>query len=316
MTLQVHRLIDALHGRGSDGVKFHRLDPDGRALLGLFKRDLPKAEMFDFGHLHLEPGERTGEYIAPKLSNDELEMWSLGLIPLPAPACWFEFTLGETRSGFYVVSNAAGWACTRVDRVIATDHYVWFPDSIWYQFQYGTWVNGKLPTTIVDGSGVLKALRESTQKQSQIEYRSTIQTAVLVLYLALMINSRTTEVSRAPAGPKLTYTAARKGATREFAHTVIEIIPKAYRTGTGIAGKGSGPKRLHWRRSHLRRYDHQTPGAKWCGGLTAPDGTPGCFAVVIPRFLVGSRELGEITHEYHISERSQSGDATCKEKVT
>lgn len=298
MSLMTHRLCDALRGIGSDGLIS---DP---AIIDKLKATLigciPMAEKFYFGRLSLEPSEGPGSYVMPRLTEAEIEMWSLGLIPLPAPNCLFECVIGETTSVFIVQHNEStpeSWDVMRCDRVYdQRGRWHWLADGLMVHFKLGATIqNGELMVNLT----VPPAARK-VKEVSEEEFASNVRTHYLVLYMALMLNSKTTERTRVDrsALPKLKYTARRKGFQEMFVHTVVNITPERFiDRGDGAGGHHASP-RLHWRRSHLRRYDHQTPGAKWCSTLDAPDGSKGCFAVVVPRCLVGKAELGEITHEY------------------
>jgi hypothetical protein len=107
----------------------------------------------------------------------------------------------------------------------------------------------------------------------------------MVLYLTLMINSRTTEITREVAPDRLNRARLKRNRAPLYNHTVVRIVPQRFVTpGDGHGGTHASP-RLHWRRSHIR---------------TLQRGTPEERRVLIRRMLVGRADLGEVSHEYRI----------------
>jgi hypothetical protein len=105
--------------------------------------------------------------------------------------------------------------------------------------------------------------------------------SVLMTWLTLMLNSRSTEKTRTvPPGKPISRRAAR-GAALLASHTVVTIMPGAYLAAQRRLGGTHRSPRLHWRRSHIRRL---ASGRE----------------IIIPRFLVGRAELGEVSHEYRV----------------
>jgi hypothetical protein len=105
--------------------------------------------------------------------------------------------------------------------------------------------------------------------------------SVLMTWLTLMLNSRSTEKTRTvPPGKPISRRAAR-GAALLASHTVVTIMPGAYLAAQRRLGSTHRSPRLHWRRSHIRRL---ASGRE----------------IIIPRFLVGRAELGEVSHEYRV----------------
>lgn len=75
-----------------------------------------------------------------------------------------------------------------------------------------------------------------------------------------------------------------------IAHHLIDVLRSEDAGGTHRS------PRLHWRRSHLRHYDHNTPRAQWAP-TKVHGGKTGWWIAAIPRMLVGKAELGEVSHE-------------------
>jgi hypothetical protein len=116
---------------------------------------------------------------------------------------------------------------------------------------------------------------------------------MLSIYLCLMINSKTTELRLEKAPPKLNAARVKTGKAPLHDHSVVSIVPVRYiRDSEGEAKAMRRSPRLHWRRSHLRRIDHQTPKAKQLSN--------GQWGILITRFLVGAADKGAISHEYRV----------------
>lgn len=103
----------------------------------------------------------------------------------------------------------------------------------------------------------------------------------LAVYLTLMLNSKSSEVTTSPAPKALNAARTKRGHTPLADHRIVTIVPKNYSHVKGADGIDRRSPRLHWRRSHLRKL---------------PTGK----SIVIARMLVGKAELGEVSHEYRI----------------
>ena len=118
MSLMLPRLIDALEGR-TKRVRFAPLPYTAEDVL-LFLRAAKEAEVFSFGELPLEHNmdviiEGRPIWKMPELTAVESEAWDQGLIPLPAPMCWYEFSLGGQMSGILVTGKTGDILIQRVD---------------------------------------------------------------------------------------------------------------------------------------------------------------------------------------------------------
>jgi hypothetical protein len=267
--MMVHKLIDVLLAGGSKGfVIVPGSDlPETIRLLRL-------AEKFDFGEIHLELGSNfhpSGYQMmkVPELTDVENDFLDEGLVPLPAPLCWYEFSLNGFKSGILVKE---GWIVTRID-------YDWEQgtgcmDGIW------VWT---------DKEGDFKATVNNKLQEGYIQYNH--QTAIgnwgISRYFTLMLNSKTTEIEvvrgvRRPAGKK---SLSKREPLPD--HRIVRIVPRAYIAARRAEGESLRcSPRLHWRRSHLR---------------TLADGRK----IVISRFLVGKADIGVVSHEYRVQLSSE-----------
>ena len=270
--LYSHKFIDVLRG-ASQEIPL-RLIGTTTAQASAFAELINDAEKFDFGELPLEPDPtEPGKLLLPPLTPVEREAWTDGLIPLPAPLCWFEFTLQGYRSGILVRD---GWTCSRYD-----------------------WVK----ELMFDGHAarISDGMMSPSSKNLEVVIKGTIMTrdpALLrqiygmipptAIYLALMLCSRSTEVTQSdePAR-KLNVARAKMGRAPLEQHRIVRIVPetclRAARAEQGLSDRL--PPRLHWRRSHIRVLHRGTAEER---------------RVLIPRFLVGRASDGEVSHEYRV----------------
>lgn len=276
--MKVHQIIDAIHGRA-------RIDVTGRPpAIREFEALYKKAELFDFGSMHLEPmdGFRLPAglpaYKIPQLTRDEEEFWHEGLIPLPAPVCWFEFKF-DSVSGILVRESPRGIEVTQVDFGFLDSKNIVLIDGIWTSSKKSNEYN-----FYCDDPGYAKRfLGVIPDAQKETFYVAPYE---LMKYLVLMINSRTTEITRKTIPEKLNRARVRDGKTPLKTHSVVDIVPLRFRERHPTQpGETRSSPRLHWRRSHARL-------------IKRADGTE--LKIVIARMLVGRRELGEVTHEYRI----------------
>jgi hypothetical protein len=194
--------------------------------------------------------------------------------------------------------DAPNWHVMRLDRSRTRDKktvfdgcFVYYADGLPRTHQQ----RKDVKVGITGPTDYLKTLEHANELISELRYASSLP---LVSYLTLMLNSKTTEVTREPAPAKLNKHRLAKGKTPLPAHRVVTIVPLAYRTVARGGGTHASP-RLHWRRSHKRHFEEKPvasaatwmPNEVWLGKA-------GWWVVVIPRFLVGKVELGEVSHEY------------------
>lgn len=247
------------------------------------------AERFDFGDLPLEPydGEETklkGVFYAPKVTNDELEFWFEGLIPVPSPVSWYEFVVNGIRSGLMIVQTEGTTYTQRVefDRGSKTKRAEALIDGVWAEL-----TSDRNVTLSATDPQVKALLRKGNLKDADLNYGID---PYLTIYMSLMINSQTTDVRKVKADPESNRLRRQRGKITLKDHTVITIVPNKWIEHVQAEG---GPdesrevrhRRLHWRRSHRRVYHR---------------GEANEYVKIIPRFLVGRRDLGEVTHEYRV----------------
>lgn len=302
MTLMLPHFVDALiqYMRGRES-KLVILDGAERSIFE-FAMMVDESEKFDFGPLHLEEIDHPdlgGNFTAwgvPETTPTEREFFLLGLVPLPAPICWYEFVLGSSRSGLMIDGrDPQCWKVNRID----------FDPKTGEGTFDGCWVHWHLGQIMVDGPAHWIEKLNRSHAVDKFSYAANLG---LAEYLTLMINSRTTETRREEAPTKLNIARKKAGKARLPTHTIVTIIPLAYRT-KGAGGKGThGSPRLHWRRSHKRRWRYKPAGGRsvwapeevWLDPETGQD-RKGWWITIVPRFLVGRADLGEISHEYRVT---------------
>lgn len=133
--LMAHKLLDALAGKSRE--TFHVIDGTPPKMGEALFNGIVQAEKFDFGSLPLEEGQKPGHFFLPPFTADEQDFWRMGLVPLPAPICWYEFVIGISRSGLLVLEhepeNRGGryhWSSQRVD-FIRGGEYVYDGVVVW-----------------------------------------------------------------------------------------------------------------------------------------------------------------------------------------
>lgn len=301
-----YKLVDCLTGHSKLWRHLERgnrpADPGdaARAELAVLLR---QAEKFDFGALPLEPDGK-GWHV-PGLTEAEQEAWRMGLLPLPAPVVWYEYVLGVSRTGILVQDVGGDWLVRYVD--FTPEEGVYSFTNIVVRIQRAAL--DEEPFALEAGKAFFRWMAERARKDAPPDSGERAAYVLLehgvkpmpgiALYLTLMLLSRTTEVAKEPLTEAQARTNREAGRAKYAPHTVVTIVPRKYvDRGEGARGTHASP-RLHWRRSHLRHYDHRTPGSVW-----APErehmGRKGWWVAVIPRFLVGVRELGEVSHEYFV----------------
>ncbi len=292
MTLKVHNLIEQL------------TRPTNKIMLPPVAIDLPgmaklyaDAEKFIFENIPLElnpePPDGVRTYSAPQLSDDEISFWRTKSIPLPAPSVCYEYSFDDVHFFVLIRDTDRGW------------------DIVWFeQDKLGDicslLIAPRALYKVPEDDDVLVAvevvLPESMSQAAQAnpEYsRRFQQTAYgivhIAIYLTLMLSSKSTERTKEIPPPKLLKKRAANGRTPLYAHTIVNITPDRFLDRGESQGGTHASPRLHWRRSHLRRYENGRH-------------------VVIPRCLVGRADLGEVTHEYHVSPR-RSGVSNRQQSV-
>lgn len=282
MSFAAHKIVDGLLGLSK---KYKLLDVLGvkPEQLKYAAADIIKAEKFDFGTLFLEKMEdenKASVWLCPRLTTDEEGFWHDGLIPLPAPLCWFEYALGTARTGLLVNTVGNKWRAARLD--ITKDDVIVF-DGMAVQAQQlgnmrGIADNEQLSVELLGNLEFYNTVSSKTWQEANVG-----AIMPMVKYLTLMLNSRTTENLQATVSTALNKKRQKNGLTPLPDHRVVRIVPRRFqyeRHADGTLSERRSP-RLHWRRSHKRTY---------------ADGK----SIVIARMLVGHAENGHVSHEYKI----------------
>jgi hypothetical protein len=304
--LVAHKIVDGLRGL----KKFPLVPVVGvtDAVRAAAAKRILASEKFDFGHPPLEPdSDAVGSWMIPTLTDDEISWWRAGFIPLPAPLCWFELELGATRTGLMVEDDGTDWTVERFD---LTDLGV-ICDGIARRVRK----SGPGDGFVVNLTGAQETLgfyARFAGSIPQLSLGQLVADARLAVYLALMLNSRTTEKrAERAAGSPLSASRVRRGRAPLSDHLVVRIVPASYAPAFDPAtGRAHRSPRLHWRRSHLRHYDRATPASKWSETIEHA-GRRGWWVTVVPRSLVGREDLGEISHTYWVppSQLESKGEA-------
>jgi len=309
MSLILPRLIDDLEGRipRSSMIIIPGTTAEQKREFCALAR---QAEKFNFGNLPLEEnpdniimGRPT--WRIPTLTDVEIDAWYSGLIPLPAPVCWLEYCLGSSTSGILVRGESGKIQTMRVDYTKSGGQV--FP-GIWAT----EYKNGEERTilyagvrtatrtyTAIGNDEQIEWLREFHRRDDSTGVLNLAQDNYLAMYLILMISSLSTEITREHIPEKLNRARVKSGHEPLPNHYVVNIVPGRFIQRREGKGSTHASPRLHWRRSHLRHFEHQTGNAKWLASENYR-GTTGWWVTMIPRCLVGVAELGEVTHEYKV----------------
>lgn len=279
-------------------------------IIGEFCDLMRVAQIYDFGDLHLEPGERDDNHDlrgvqVPELTAVEKEFWKEGLLPMPAPVCWFETVINGLRSGFLIKEHTNGPAVQRVE-FNKTGLLI-----------SGCWVHAftssKLPgqamaTTHYHSVGPHKYSLQFVRRFYDLETDELTAVGLsgaysLMQYLCLMLNSRSSELRKVLPPEKLNKARVKSGKLPLRKHTIVTIVPTRFRREMPQRERKPGEPMwrmpLHWKSSHLRHFDHATDNSRFVERCICC-GRENVYVTLIPRFLVGKREFGEVTHEYRV----------------
>lgn len=281
MAVAYHHILDALTGV-SNKFEVLKLPGSEESVKGLIPW-MRSCEVFDFGELTFEQyhdlgvGLETGNY-GPMITEEEIGFWRAGLLPLPSPFCWFEFTQGGVKHCVLVANAFDKWFVTRLDAAEFEQSNQYVYDGTITSSPYPQHLAREIEWEVAGNPEYTKIFPdERTLKNSGGVLK-------LSIYLTLMLNSKTTEVTRFIAPTKLNSAREKKGLTKLPDHRVVTIVPVRFINESIAEGERTHRSpRLHWRRSHLRQY---ADGKK----------------TVIPRCLVGRADLGEVSHEYRIKQ--------------
>lgn len=320
--LSAHKFLDALTGApGRDGDAITTTDMSKPWLSQLIV-DLGEAEKFAFDGVPFEPDpDRPAHWRFPAITDAELEMWSHGLIPLPAPTCWFELAINRHRAGLLVRERGGTWYVTRLDRVPGPEGLGWEygVDGVERTLKVAplsTQVNTEAKLAVgFQGYSASFYRRVSAQPSyaDQLRQHGKIVTesylgnaatdAYLVIYLTLMLHSRSTDLRRELAPVKLNQKRVGQGKYPLSDHLVVNLTPSRYVVRGEAQGGTHASPRLHWRMTHPRCHDHATPRSVWAPAYEHR-GVTSWWVQVIARQLIGKRELGSVSHEYFVGGRS------------
>lgn len=314
MSLMLPRLIDDLEGRvpRSSLIYFPGIS---QAEIDLFLRWAKQAECFNFGELPLEPNYDNlvpsrsihGDmgmrhtWLMPELTDVELEAWNEGLIPIPGPVCWYEFTLGGFPTGILTRGNSDEFTIQRVD--YGRDSYGSF-NGIWIQKEQGD-PKDYQKFVALGNANLLKHFQNFWAKRgSKSGTLNLASDYYIAVYLSLMLCSQTTEARTELPPEKLNKARVKRGDYPLPPHRIVTIVPNRFLDRRDGQGGTHASPRLHWRRSHKRHFKHQTANARWLS-MEQYNGEMGWWVTIIPRMLVGLPELGTVTHEYRIKQKEK-----------
>lgn len=295
MTLMLPQLIDDLEGRIPRSSLLYVTGEKAplKSAAEEFVRLARGAEKFDFGALALE--ENLDKIVAgrpvwhtPVLTPVELEAWNDGLIPLPAETCWYEFILGGERTGLMLNNTADGLEVLRVDYNAKRASGVF--DGCWARKRDGVFGNG-LGSYMVRGPKVAIDAVDDIRRKSGGKILNYAADYYMAVYLTMMLVSRTTEKSMHVPSLSMNKARERRGDEPMHVHRIVNLTPRRFVYDSSGKGTHASP-RMHWRRSHVRTFDHPTPLGKHIEGRG--------WCVLIPRSLIGREESGTVEHEYKV----------------
>lgn len=292
--MRIHHVIDALKGiKGSPKLAIPQLDKrDLPSFLGWMDEiaaDMAQAQAFEFENVPSTPCD-DGTLDLPGCESDELGMHNEGLIPLPYPISWFEIpTLGGRETLCFLIRETGRVVEGReIAYMVTPFHFMRLaegPDGpmdavhatgeSWFVIRDP---DGDRPLIMpLDEFGGAEMLHGHTGLSHEDRIRGE---SGMLLFLLLMLCSKTTEVAVEKAPAKLNKARVAKGKAPLPELRRVSIIPKgiaaAMRKDSGEQGSGmlrTSP-RLHWRRSHLRtlKDGKRTVVARHLVGYKAEDG--------------------------------------------
>lgn len=290
--IHAHRVIEAMRRRlpGTHPPLDQYKDTKG---IDSFANLIEAAEKFDFGPLVLEKDQKeAGRCHLPDFTQTEWKLWGWGLVPLPSNPSWFEYQLGTSRTGLLVYKHDDEVANLSVKNRWCVVRFELAPTLWWDAVMVAVEQRPKFGETMSTAEMHTDWLGASalSNEQKRDLWGDQVHTSI---YLTLMLGSKTTEKKLVNAPSFTNKLREKKGKLPLQSHTVVRIVPHKFITESQKgAGRTHATPRLHWRRSHLRVYDHHTPASTYVEGKG--------WCVAIPRCLVGAAELGEVSHEYFV----------------
>lgn len=293
--MKVHKIIDAFRNKPTDyRMAVPEVDPGMRLpfldWMNNAAQQLDDSQHFVFENVPIEMGG--GEMSLPGVTKEEQDIFSMGLLPLPFEKTWFEspsadgseflcYLLEEIDNGFVVTPM----------RVIESRMQVIQVTGEQWTVRYGT--PGETPPTIdlydqFGGGAILEEAQNSFLKDGPDQKTIVKGEIGFVLYLLLMLSSKTTEIRETPAPHKINKKRSARGKAPIPSHRVVSIIPRKavaeYRRQENEQAASRSSPRIHWRRSHIRQLQN---------GKTT----------VVARALIGYRtdpERETVTHSYKV----------------
>lgn len=311
------RLLAALRGRKD--AKFRLVMPDDAQWRDLVAEMVAEAELVRIEGIPWERSDMGRGFLKmPELTLEEWQFFSAGLLPLPAPVTWFEYDMpfspwdangnpvphhvvGKRQRSATLISalEPGRLYFMRFDETLTEDEngvahpslfstgavlekpmHAYNPDAPLPPMQDG------FDCKMHDRFGWQMKMRDQWVRAASgeaLQMGDVVGTDVAIgVYCLLMVNSQSTQTDRVDPPAKLNRARQRRGKLPLASHRVCHIVPpKTYADRTAAMDSGRRPPRLHWRRSHLRRYRSGR-------------------VVVIPRALVGKASDEVVTHEYRV----------------
>ena len=263
VSMRIHHVIDALNGaQGAPRLAVPQLDPVRMQGLTEWMDEmalrLAPAHAFTFENVPVVPCD-DGTIDLPGCAGDALAMVNEGMIPVPYPVTWFEAPTVEGRETLCFLLEEMDEGRT----IVTPFHFMRMAgEGDVLQVTGESWVIVRDPEAdrpaIVPfdpfGGAELIHGRSGLSHVDRIKGESGF-----VLYLLVMLCSKTTEAATEPPPAKLNKARAKKGKAPLPAVTRVSIIPKGIAAAMRRDGEGHGDgtvrasPRLHWRRSHIRR---------------------------------------------------------------
>jgi hypothetical protein len=235
-------------------------------------------------------------YKLPDLSMEEKKFWFDGLIPLPAPICWYEYVIGGKWHGVMVVEDPDTrlWTVTEVE--LNRDN-----DGTFFAFDGVRCSLDRHQCVAFSPDWAFATHGNNKLKNKHRGYSAGI--LLLSVYLTMMLYSKSTEQELVPAPIRLNKGRIAKGLTPLPAHRVVRIVPQRFLQTSQREGQTERrPARLHWRRPHLRHFEER-PVSSTRAVYKAEEfykGRTGWWVTLIPRMLVNYASPEAVSHEYKI----------------
>lgn len=216
----------------------------------------------------------------PGVTREERQMFTDGLIPLPFPMSLFEFRTPGGECFIFLIEELRPGHIRAMPIRLHRD-VVMLGGDVWE-------IEGGFVS--IHDPNAFASIYGQTTGQSKMDYQEMVKGEVgAIIYMMLMLVSRSTETTRVEPPAKLNAARVRRGKRPLKSHTVVSIVPKRIvrriqrEEGEDAAAWHRASPRLHWRRSHVR---------------TLASGK----RIVIARMLVGYRgkDGAMVEHDYRV----------------